>query len=152
MKLDIPKPELLSLPSGQIELALAHLEQSAAFRSSPWHRALLRHLVARMLGDEAAALKETVIAVEVFGRPAAIFDPKLDTIARVEARRLRIRLRTYYRDEGKGMPIRIELPVGSYVPLIASRQADDQAPQASRRATWSSAANTFCARRCRRTP
>ena len=134
MKRDTPRPELLSLPSGQIELALAHLEQSAAFRSSPRHRALLRHLVARMLGDEAAALKETVIAVEVFGRPAASFDPKFDTIVRVEARRLRMRLTTYYRDEGKAMPIRIELPVGSYVPLIASRQADDQAPQASRRA------------------
>ncbi len=134
MKRDTPRPELLSLPPGQIELALAHLEQSAAFRSSPRHRALLRHLVARMLGDDAAALKETVIAVEVFGRPAASFDPKFDTIVRVEARRLRMRLTTYYRDEGKAMPIRIELPVGSYVPLIANRQTEATAPEASRRA------------------
>ena len=111
-----------------------HLEQSAAFRSSPRHRALLRHLVAQMLGDEAATLKETVIAVEVFGRPAATFDPKFDTIVRVEARRLRMRLTSYYRDEGKAMPIRIELPVGSYVPLIANRQTEDAAPEASRRA------------------
>ena len=134
MKRDTPKPELLSLPSGQIELALAHLEQSAAFRSSPRHRALLRHLVARMLGDEAAALKETVIAVEVFGRPAATFDPKFDTIVRVEARRLRMRLTSYYRDEGKAMPIRIALPVGSYVPLITSRPPEGPAPEATRRA------------------
>ena len=134
MKRDTNRSELLSLPSAQIELALAHLEQSAAFRSSPRHRAFLRHLVARMLGDEASALKETVIAVEVFGRPAATFDPKFDTIVRVEARRLRMRLTSYYRDEGKAMPIRIELPVGSYVPLIANRQTEDAAPEASRRA------------------
>ena len=134
MKRDTNRPEHLSLPSGQIELALAHLEQSAAFRNSPRHRALLRHLVARMLGDEAAALKETVIAVEVFGRPAASFDPKFDTIVRVEARRLRMRLTSYYRDEGKAMPIRIELPVGSYVPLIANRHTEATAPEATRRA------------------
>ena len=111
-----------------------HLEQSAAFRSSPRHRALLRHLVAQMLGDEAATLKETVIAVEVFGRPAATFDPKFDTIVRIEARRLRMRLTSYYRDEGKAMPIRIELPVGSYVPLIASHPPEGPAPEATRRA------------------
>ena len=134
MKRDTSKPESLSLPSGQIELALAHLEQSAAFRSSPRHRALLRHLVARMLSDDLTALKETVIAVEVFGRPAATFDPKLDTIVRVEARRLRMRLMSYYRTEGKAMPIRIELPVGSYIPLIASSEGGEHAPDATRQA------------------
>ena len=134
MKRDTPRPELLSLPSGQIEMALAHLEQSAAFRSSPRHRALLRHLVARMLDDDLATLKESVIAVEVFGRPVASFDPKFDTIVRVEARRLRMRLTSYYRDEGEAMPIRIELPVGSYVPLIANRQTEATAPEATRRA------------------
>ena len=134
MKRETSKPESLSLPSGQIELALAHLEQSAAFRSSPRHRALLRHLVARMLSDDLTALKETVIAVEVFGRPAATFDPKLDTIVRVEARRLRMRLMSYYRTEGKAMPIRIDLPVGSYVPVIASREPGQHAPDATRRA------------------
>ena len=134
MKRDTPRPELLSLPSGQIEMALAHLEQSAAFRSSPRHRALMRHLVARMLDDDLATLKESVIAVEVFGRPVASFDPKFDTIVRVEARRLRMRLTSYYRDEGEAMPIRIELPVGSYVPLIANRQTEATAPEATRRA------------------
>ena len=74
----------------QIELALAHLEGSAAFRTSPRHRALLRHMVERVLRGDIAALKETLIAVQVFGRPVASFDPKLDSIVRVEARRLRI--------------------------------------------------------------
>ena len=126
--------ESLALPPAQIELALAGIEGSAAFRGSPRHRALLRHLVARALNDEQAALKETVIAVEVFGRPAASFDPKLDTIVRVEARRLRARLSKYYRTDGRDTSIRIELPVGSYVPLIARREAPQYAPEATRRA------------------
>ena len=80
---------VLSPPIDQVELALERVEQSAEFRSSPRHRALLRHLVAQAMGDNHDALKETVIAVEFYGRPAASFDPRVDTIVRVEARRLR---------------------------------------------------------------
>ena len=122
------------VPPGQVESALARIERSAAFRTSPRHRALLRHLVSRALAEDHASLKETVIAVEVFGRPAASFDPKLDTIVRVEARRLRSRLSTYYRSDGRDTPIRIELPVGSYVPLIAGRSPTQHAADATRRA------------------
>ena len=133
MKRDTSTPDALSPPAEQIELALARIEHSAAFRNSPRHRALLRHMVARVLEHDLAALKETVIAVEVFGRPAASFDPKVDTIVRVEARRLRARLSAYYGADGRGSTIRIELPVGSYVPLIASREVPPHAPDATRR-------------------
>jgi Tfp pilus assembly protein PilF len=109
------EPALSDLPSADVvELALAQVEGSAEFRSSPRHRALLRHLVARRLADDAAALKETVIAVEVFGRPADRFDPREDTIVRVEMRRLRTRLAHYYATEGRGAALRFELTVGSY--------------------------------------
>lgn len=118
---DASSPQLLP-PREQVEQALSGIERSAAFRGSPRHRSLLRHLVMGLLDDSAAALKETVIAVEVFGRPAASFDPKQDSIVRVEARRLRARLATYYRSEGGDAPIRIELPVGSYLPAFV---ADD---------------------------
>ena len=118
----------------QVELTLARLEASAAFRTSSRHRTLLRHLVAKARSGDVAALKETVIAVEVFGRPAASFDPKLDSIVRVEARRLRSRLKTYYRGEGRGAALRIELPVGSYVPFIAEHATDAEPDKAMRRA------------------
>ena len=124
----------LAPPHEQIELALARIEHSAAFRTSARHRTLLRHMVSRVLSDDHAALKETVIAVEVFGRPAGSFDPRLDTIVRVEARRLRARLYDYYRVDGRDSPIRIELPVGSYVPLIATRQPPQHEASATRRA------------------
>jgi hypothetical protein len=109
-------------PAEQVELMLARIEQSQAFRGSPRHRALLRHLVDRSLADDTSALKESVIAVEVFGRPASRFDPRLDSIVRVETRRLRARLAGYFGSEGREAPLRIELPVGSYVPLIAARK------------------------------
>lgn len=121
-------------PAEQVELMLARIEQSHAFQGSPRHRALLRHLVDRCLADDTAALKESVIAVEVFGRPASRFDPKLDSIVRVETRRLRARLAGYFGGEGREAPLRIELPVGSYVPLIAPRLPAQQAQAASRRA------------------
>ena len=118
----------------QVELSLAQLEGSRAFRSAPRHRAMLRYMIEHALGGDLAALKETVIAVEVFGRPAARFDPKADSIVRVEARRLRQRLQTYYRDDGKDAVLRIELPVGSYVPQLASREAAPVLDGATRRA------------------
>ncbi|MEO8525557.1 MAG: tetratricopeptide repeat protein [Caldimonas sp.] len=121
-------------PAAQVELALAGIESSRAFRGSPRHRALLRHLVQRTLGDELSALKESVIAIEVFGRQASAFDPKLDSIVRVESRRLRARLATYFEGEGRDSTLRIELPIGSYVPVIAQRLRPQYAPDATRRA------------------
>lgn len=127
-------PALLLPPAEQIEFSLARIEHSPAFRGSPRHRALLRHLVACAVAGEFNALKESVLAVEVFGRPAAGFDPKRDTIVRVEARRLRGRLLRYYASDGRDAPIRIELPVGSYVPLIALREPAANMAAVTRRA------------------
>jgi tetratricopeptide (TPR) repeat protein len=120
MKCELHPHTHLAPPAEQVEFALARIEHSAAFRGSPRHRALLRHLVGRVLANDLAGLKESVIAVEVFGRPAGTFDPSADTIVRVEARRLRARLSSYYAADGHDSPIRIELPVGSYAPIIAT--------------------------------
>jgi len=130
---DAPAPHLLP-PREQVETALADIERSAAFRSSARHRALLHHLVAGLYDSSAAPLKEAVIAVEVFGRPAASFDPKQDSIVRVEARRLRSRLAAYYRAEGSEATLRIELPVGSYLPVIAAHDGVAQVPGLTRHA------------------
>ncbi|MCE9657978.1 MAG: tetratricopeptide repeat protein [Burkholderiales bacterium] len=134
MKRDLADPRSLTWPAEQVELALAGVEAGAAFRGSPRHRALLRHVVERMLAGDLASLKETMIAVEVFGRPVASFDPKFDTIVRVEARRLRARLAEHYRGEGRASRLRIELPVGSYVPQIALREAEAVPDESTRRA------------------
>jgi Tfp pilus assembly protein PilF len=104
-----------------VERALVAIERSDAFRSSRRHRLLLRYLVMQTLAGERAALKETVLAVEVFGRPLDRFDPRTDTIVRVETRRLRARLARYYAGEGHAQRLRIDVPVGSYVPQFSRR-------------------------------
>ena len=53
--------------------------------------------------------------MDVFGRGEA-FDPKIDSIVRVQARKLRARLKEYYAGEGLQDQIRIEYQKGSYVP------------------------------------
>lgn len=117
----------------QVALELARIEQSPPFKTSARHRAFLRHLVEHALAGDLAALKESVIAVELFGRPADRFDPKTDTIVRVEARRLRARLADYYRGAGRGATVQISLPVGGYVPVIRHREPPPLR-QATRRA------------------
>ena len=68
-------------------------------------------------------LKESVIAIEVFGRSPG-FDSRLDPVVRTEAVRLRARLGDYYLKEGKADALVIELPKGGYVPRF--RGVEDQ--------------------------
>ena len=118
----------------RVEQALAHIEGSSHFSSSARHRALLRYLVTHCLAEGTPVLKESVIAVEVFGRPPSRFNPQTDSIVRVEARRLRARLASYYQAEGQAAAIRIELPVGSYLPLIVHHAEPRHGEAATRRA------------------
>jgi len=81
----------------------------------------LRYVVESALAGETGKLKEPVLGVEVFQRPAG-YDPRTDPIVRVEARRLRGRLEQYYAGEGKDDPTIIDFPKGSYVPVFRRRQ------------------------------
>jgi Tol biopolymer transport system component len=77
----------------------------------------LRFLAERHLEGHGNQLKESVIAVEVFGRKPD-HDPSQDSIVRTEAGRLRGRLAEYYVGEGKDDSIVIELPKGGYTPAF----------------------------------
>ena len=59
----------------------------------------LEFTVGESLAGHADQLKEFVVGVEVFDRKQD-YDPRLDPIVRVEARRLRMKLRRYYETEG----------------------------------------------------
>lgn len=99
---------------------LGHLEQILSdrrFSAAERNAKFLRYVVESTLDGRASEIKETVIATEVYGR-ASDYDPKSDSIVRVEASRLRQKLRTYYENEGKGSTMRVHLPSGSYVPLF----------------------------------
>jgi len=114
--------EFDQVPAAVLEGELAQITRSRPFRQSQRHQRFLRHLVAQTAAGNTSALKESVLACEVFGRALRTFDPAQDTIVRVEARRLRQRLDRYYGAEGRDAAVEIHLPVGSYVPLLRWRR------------------------------
>ena len=97
-----------------VDEELARLAESREFRRNPRHVRLLRHLIRRTIEGDHARLREIVLGVEVFHRNAARFDPRSDTIVRVEVRRLRQKLARYYAEEGITARLQFELPVRSY--------------------------------------
>jgi adenylate cyclase len=100
----------------QLERILA----SASFATAGRHSRLLRYVVERTLAGEGDQLKEYVLGTEVFDR-ADSYDPRLDSIVRVEARRLRSRLDEYYQADGINDAIVITIPRGNYVPVFNVR-------------------------------
>ena len=99
----------------QLELILA----SSGFRASESLRRLLRYTVEAALAGRGDSLKEYTLGVEALGR-AESFDPRQDTIVRVQARKLRERLAAYYAAEGSGEPYRIVYRPGSYLPAFTA--------------------------------
>jgi adenylate cyclase len=73
----------------------------------------LHYLVEQTLTGQGHRLKGYSIGAAVFDRTDD-FDPRLDAIVRVEATRLRSKLREYYEDAGRLDEVRIELPKGCY--------------------------------------
>jgi len=103
-----------------VRQALQSVLSSVGFSRNDRQSQFLRFLVERHLQGRDAELKESVIAVEVFGRDAG-YDPKLDAIVRTEAVRLRARLHKYYETAGSRDPLIIELPKGGYRPVFRHR-------------------------------
>ena len=107
-----------------LDLQRAELEQVLAIGSvcqSATAREVLRYVCERHFGDESDQVKEYSIALEALGR-SADFDPKKDSIVRVEAHRLRKRLAEYYVGPGAGHLVHIEIPNGQYRPQFAARR------------------------------
>jgi serine/threonine-protein kinase len=82
----------------------------------------LQYAVEHTVTGSSHEVKEYTLGVQVFRRGSA-FDPRLDPIVRVEARKLRIRLTKYYETEGEHDPLRIELPARGYVPAFRERES-----------------------------
>src|ERR1017187_4804868 len=98
----------------------AHLDKvlaSSSFAGAPRVRQFLRFVVEETLHGRAGEIKESVVAVQVFGRRSD-FDSHSDSLVRVQASHLRKRLREYYRTEGLDDGMVIDLPPGTYVPAF----------------------------------
>ena len=101
---------------------LERVLSSTSFVRSARPSKLLRFLVECHLRGRDDELKESLIAVEVFGKRPD-YDPKLDSTVRSEAVRLRARLDKYYSTDGSENPFVIVVPKGGYVPRCLPRAA-----------------------------
>src|SRR5215210_5644180 len=91
--------------------------QSRTLQNSESLKAFLRFVVEKTLDDKDVLLKEYTIATEVFGRNDD-YDPRIDSVVRVQAGRLRTKLHEYYTTEGKSDQMVIDLPKGHYHPVF----------------------------------
>src|SRR6185436_13445248 len=87
---------------------------------------LLRYVVEKTLAGETDQLKEYAVGIEVFERDEK-YDPRIDSIVRVEAGRLRSRLDEYYNGDGAASLLRISLPKGGYSAQFSRAEASPPA-------------------------
>jgi TolB-like protein len=105
----------LELDAQAVRRELERVLASPGFARNERLSGFLRFVVEGHLAGKDHELKESVIAIEVFGR-STDFDSRLDPVVRTEAVRLRARLSDYYLKSGKADALVIELPKGGYVP------------------------------------
>lgn len=115
---------------GAVQQQLEHLLGSPLFHSSKRYAQFLRFVVGRVLDGQANELKERIVGIEVFDRPAT-YDTNTDPIVRVTAAEIRKRLDQYYQDPKHSQEIRLFLRAGSYVPQFSWPGHPDGFPETS---------------------
>lgn len=107
------------LDEGSIIEQLQRILSSDRFQRAPGSRALLAYAVTETLAGRSQRLSERTV-----GRYGLLHGESFrggeDSSVRVQASRLRKRLRAYYTGEGDQDPIRIDLPPGSYIPTFTA--------------------------------
>jgi hypothetical protein len=92
---------------------LEKILESPPFRSSSRRKEFLSYVVHRSLEGHHELLKERTIGTEVFHRDAD-YATGDDPVVRVQAGEVRRRLEQYYYTAPPDVPVRIEIPIGSY--------------------------------------
>ncbi|WP_263378647.1 hypothetical protein [Granulicella paludicola] len=100
---------------------LHRLLQTTHFRNSKRYPALFRFIVEEALEGRGEFLKERLLGIRVFDRPAD-YDTATDPIVRVTVAEIRKRIAQYYHEEAHESEMRIELLPGSYEPEFRPRQ------------------------------
>lgn len=121
----------VEIPASDIKAEVDRILASRGFVNAGRLSRLLRYVVDKTLANEPDQLKEYSVGIEVFERDEK-YDPRLDSIVRVEAGRLRSRLDEYYNGEGSSSPIRITLPRGGYTAQFerssSAKASEDKLP------------------------
>jgi len=110
-----------------VQMQLDKILASRAFFRSERMIRFLRYAVEQAAKGQGDKLKEDTLGVEVFDRRES-YDPRIDAVVRVEARRVRAKLEEYYETEGRQDRVLIELPKGSYVPVFRRREIAAASP------------------------
>ena len=111
-----------------VRCELERLLTSPSLRDSDYLKRFLRYIVEHTLAGEGDALKEYRLGVEVFDRDAS-FDPKIDPVVRMTARRLRAKLTEHYENGGLGATLRIEVPKGRYAACFVQAPTPERSPE-----------------------
>jgi hypothetical protein len=101
----------------RIREQVARICKNPLFSQSKRYPAFLSYIVEQTLQGHIEELKERTIGVEVFHR-SSDYDSNSDPTVRIAAGEVRKRLAQYYYEPGHEQELRIELPVGSYVPVF----------------------------------
>lgn len=101
---------------------LDRILESPPFRGSNRRRDFLCYVVQHSLDGHNDHLKERVIGAEVFHRDAD-YSTGEDPVVRVQAGEVRRRLEQYYYTAPLDLPVRIEIPIGSYCPTFHWRDS-----------------------------
>src|SRR5713101_2631771 len=125
---------LSSESAGAVREELERVLASAGFARNERLCGFLRFVVEQMLAGKGDQLKESIIGVEVFGRPPD-YDVRQDSIVRTEAAKLRTRLAGYYTGEGAVDAVVIGIPKGGYAPVVEFVRRRGQSPR-PRRPIW----------------
>ena len=110
--------------------ALNSLLASGVFSRSPNLEKILVYLSGKYFAGQANLIKEYHVATEALGR-AESFDPKKDSIVRVEMHRLRRRLREHYASAPASESLCIEVPEKSYMVEFKERRLEAVAGSAA---------------------
>ena len=105
------------ISAAEVQDQLNQILASPEFHGSARLQRFLRLAVERTLAGEADQMKEYNVGRDVFDR-GDDYDPRMDSIVRVEAQRLRRKLKDYYQTHGRAEPIVIAFEPGSYVPVF----------------------------------
>ncbi len=99
------------------------------FARSPLLSKFLLFVVAETLEGRGDAISEHQIGVQVFDRPPD-YRTLEDNIVRNYARQLRRRLAEHFADQGKSETVRIDIPVGGYVPVFVPTSGNGKKEEA----------------------
>jgi TolB-like protein len=114
-----------SISTKEIQPELSKIFISEAFTNAGRMKRFLKYIVDQSLHGKDDDLSEYWIGLRVYDRDES-FDPRLDSIVRVDAARLRSKLREFYDSEGRGSSIRIEIPKGGYKAIFDKRKGPRQ--------------------------